>query len=63
MPKESFLKCDSFRYILFLRYYSFLKYILCSLAVTVQPGLLVEAQEKEKKKTTQPLRLLFFFGN
>lgn len=58
------LLSETLAYILFLRYYSLLRHILCSLAITVQPGLLVEAEEKrEKKNTAQTPRLLFFCGN
>lgn len=59
------LLSETLAYILFLRYYSLLRHILCSLAITVQPGLLVEAEEKrgKKKNTAQTPRLLFFCGN
>lgn len=44
------LLSETLAYILFLRYYSLLRHILCSLAITTQPSLLVEAEEKRGKK-------------
>lgn len=48
------LLSETLAYILFLRYYSLLRHILCSLAITIQPGLLVEAEEKRGKKKYSP---------
>lgn len=54
------LLSETCAYILFLRYCSLLRCILCSLAITTQSGLLVEAEEKKGKKYNPDLKTTLF---